>query len=371
MGSSTKELSSKLDYDGKRVSVPAGHAITLITEIFHNIGCDVNAASTVAQHLVDTSLCGMESHGVMRTLQYAEQMQTGYLNPHAQPWLDTSDPANEFVDGDGGIGIPAMQLAYERVIIRARELGISSISVLNTGHSGRLGAFAEQAAEKGFFTICIGGGNRKSWRQVAPHGGARAMLPTNPWCIGLPGGELGPVVVDFATSKIAGGWVYAARSAGARLPEDCLIDRDGNPTQDPEDYFNGGAILPAGGHKGYSLALIGELIAEALLGPIKTESNWLVIAFDTTKLRAGTQFESAAEEVLEELRNCPPAPGFERVEIPGERERNHSQASNGRVAVPERTWRQICDLHDRLAQAHSSPVWVSPSCAGGYYPEIM
>ncbi len=166
----------------------------------------------------------------------------------------------------------------------------------------------------------------------------------------MPGGNLGPVVVDFATSKIAGGWVYAARSAGARLPDDCLIDRDGNPTNDPEDYFNGGAILPAGGHKGFSLALIGELVAEALLGPTRTEGNWLVIVFDTTNLRHGSQLENAAEEVLEELRNCPPAPEFERVEIPGERERNHRLVSNGWVAVPERTWQQIRDLHDKVAK---------------------
>ncbi len=154
-----KEPSSKLEFDGKRVNIPSDQANSVISEVFQSIGCDVSTAKIVAEHLVDTSLCGMESHGVMRTLQYAKQMRTGYLNPHARPWLDTSDSNNEFVDGDGGIGIPAMKMAYERGMIRSKESGISSISVLNTGHTGRLGAFAEEAVEKGFLTLCFGGGN--------------------------------------------------------------------------------------------------------------------------------------------------------------------------------------------------------------------
>ena len=116
------------------------------------------------------------------------------------------------------------------------------------------------------------------------------------------------MVLDFATSRIAGGWIYAARSAGALLPENCVIDRDGNPTRDPEDYFNGGAILPSGGHKGYALALVAELIGEAMLGPATTECNWLLIVLDATRYRSAGPLQSAAEKVLDELRNCPPVP---------------------------------------------------------------
>jgi LDH2 family malate/lactate/ureidoglycolate dehydrogenase len=342
------EPRSKLALSGPRVTLSADEARSIVESIFLRLGCGPETARAIAEHLTDASLCGVESHGLMRALQYVEQMESGYLRAEATPRVLVTDRGVQVVDGGEGIGIPAMQLAYDHAMKLAHETGLSAVAIRKVGHTGRLGAYAEQAGENGFLTICTGGGNRKAWRQVAPHGGAKAMLPTNPWCIGIPGGERGPVVLDFATSKIAGGWIYAARSAGALLPEGCLIDRNGKPTRDPEDYFDGGAILPAGGHKGYGLALMGEMIAEAMLGPSTTECHWLLIAIDAGRYRETTRFHEAAEELLAEMRACPPAPGFERVEVPGERERDHRRTSAGTIAVPERTWRQILELAERL-----------------------
>mgnify|MGYP003313676655 FL=1 len=142
--------------------------------------------------------------------------------------------------------------------------------------------------------------------------------------------------------------IYAAQSAGALLPTDCVIDRDGNPTRDPQDYFDGGAILPMGGHKGYALSLMAELIGEAMLGPSSPECNWFLLAVDTRRFREPGALQAAAEEVLSDLRNCPPAPGFERVEIPGEREREQKRRSKDVIAVPEQTWDQVMTLYDEL-----------------------
>lgn len=343
-------LNSKLELtSGERISIPRQEAVDRMIGIFQQLGVSDQVAGCVAEHLADTSLAGMESHGVMRTLQYSEQMQNGYLMPAAEAQVTRSESGAVIVDGGGGIGIPAMQLAFETGMEHCAGTGISALAVRNVGHTGRHGAFAEAAAERGFLTICAGGGNRQNWPQVAPHGGAKGMLPTNPWCIGIPGGDQGPVVLDFATSKIAGGWIYAARSAGAQLPEGCVIDRDGRPTRDPEAYFDGGAILPAGGHKGYGLALMGELIGEAMLGPATTECHWLLITLDCTRFRPGDAMQAAAEGILADMRGCPPAPGFERVEVPGERERNQHAQSGDFIAIPQATWRQILDLETRLA----------------------
>ena len=331
----------------------------MASSIFRGIGCGEDTARSVAEHLADTSLCGMESHGVMRTLQYADQFRNGYMKARAEPRVIRTAQGTVEVDGGGGIGIPAMTLAYRTGMQMARESGTATLAIRHVGHTGRHGAFADQAAEQGFLTLCMGGGNRQQWRQVAPHGGARGMLPTNPWCVGIPGGDRGPVVLDFATSKIAGGWIYAARSAGAWLPEGCVIDSAGKPTRDPEDYFNGGAILPAGAQKGYALALVAELIGEAMLGPSTTEANWLLITLDTTRFREHGVMQAAAEAVLDEIRTCPPAAGFDRVEIPGERERDCRNRSAGIIAVPEETWRQILALQRELKNN------VQPSTVGG------
>ena len=241
-----------------------------------------------------------------------------------------------------------MQLAFDTSIEAAVDKGMSVTAITNLGHTGRHGAFAELAAEAGMLSLLIGGGNRAVWRQVAPHGGAEAKLPTNPWCLGLPGGGDGPFILDFATSTVAGGWIYAAESAGAHLPEGCLIDATGYPTTDPKAYFEGGAILPAAGQKGYALALAAELIAEALIGPVATEANWLLIMVDTTRMTGGHILQERAEGILADIRACRPFKGFEKVEIPGERERQIRDRAGGVIHVPEKTWIDILTLREKV-----------------------
>jgi LDH2 family malate/lactate/ureidoglycolate dehydrogenase len=161
----------------------------------------------------------------------------------------------------------------------------------------------------------------------------------------ISGGARGPVVIDFATSMIAGGWLHSARAAGALVPAGAIIDADGNPSRDPKAYFDGGAILPKGGPMGYGLAVMAEMICEAMLGPAATESNWLTLAIDTSRYRDRSVMTQAAEEVLSELRACPPAPGFEQVLVPGERERDARHANFARgLLLPEKTLEDIRSL---------------------------
>lgn len=333
---------TKLILTEDRITVSAETARATVLAALINAGFDPATASTVTDHLIESSLCGVESHGIMRCLQYIEQLDSGYLKPNAAPAIEHTAQGGTIINGHGGIGIPAMITATDHCIKAAKSQGIAAAAVRNVGHTGRLGAFGQSAANQGYLAIIIGGGGRENWRQVAPYGGRKAILPTNPYCLAMPGGDHGPIILDFATSIIAGGWIYAAHNAGAKLPEGAIIDAAGEPSTDPQAYFDGGAILPMGGAKGYALALIAEMIAEAMLGPSTTECHWLIITLNCSQFRDTPAMQQAAEEVLTEIRNCPPAQGFNSVEIPGERERNFRthHLTHG-LQIPAKTWLDI------------------------------
>jgi uncharacterized oxidoreductase len=331
---------TKLHLAEPRVAVPVETARTTGCKLLETAGCPPLASQQIVDHLIDAEQCGVESHGVMRVLQYAGEMERGYLDPSAVPRITSAKPNVIHVDGGGGIGIRALDAATQAGISAARENAVVAIAVRNTGHTGRLGAFAEQAALAHCLFIACGGGARVRWRMVAPFGGARAVLPTNPWCLGIPGGEQGPVVLDCATGQIAGGWIYAAHRAGATLPEGAIVDRNGQPTTNPADYFDGGAILPKGGVLGYGLATMAELICDAMLGPAKVECNTFILMVDTAQFREAGPLQQAAEDILGELRACPPAAGYERVEICGEREQARRRMQRD-LHLPARTWEAI------------------------------
>jgi LDH2 family malate/lactate/ureidoglycolate dehydrogenase len=112
----SSEVRSKLDMDDERVTIPVQEIVSLVSDIFENMGCSVGIAHEVAAHLADANLCGMESHGLMRTLQYADQFESGYMRADVEPEVKFTERCATIVDGNGGIGIPAMRLASIRVM---------------------------------------------------------------------------------------------------------------------------------------------------------------------------------------------------------------------------------------------------------------
>jgi len=320
--------------------LPPGPLADFATGYVAAMGAPDAVAREVAEHLVAADLAGVASHGTMRLAQYYEWAREGMFDPGGAASITARDPL--IVDGGNGFGIAPMRLMIDEAVAHARETGIAAGAVVNTGHTGRIGTYAETAAEAGCLAIILGGGSGRYWRQVAPYGGAKAMLPTNPYAIGVPGGAHGPVVLDFATSAAAGGKVYGAHYAGAALPEGLIIDAEGRPSTDPGDYIAGGALLAMGGPKGYGMALVAELIGAALLGPLRSGMNWLAVVVDLARFGDGQGYRAAAEALLADLRACPPAPGHDRVEIPGERERRLvAQRRVDGIPMPHRTLDRI------------------------------
>lgn len=319
------------------------------TRVMGALGCPPEIAAEISDHLVDADLCGVYSHGIFRLDWYAQRAAQGKFNTAALPVLGRAEGGAVLVDGGNNLGMPAFRLATDHVIEEARKNGVAAVGIANVDHTGRLGAFAKRGADAGCLTIIFGGGSRRDWPQVAPYGGARAVLPTNPYAFGIPAGLHGPVVVDFATGMAAGGKIYAAKMAGRALAEGLCIDSAGRPTTNPDDYFSGGAILPMAGPKGYGMALVAELLGEAILGEARDGLNWIGVAVDLARYRAPAAYRHAAEACLADVRACPPAPGFAQVEIPGEREaRLREERLVSGIPIPPETLDGLRALGRRL-----------------------
>ena len=283
-------------------------------------------ADTVARHLVDAEMKGVASHGVNRLGPYLTEVGNDVIDPKAEPVVSTVRDGLLQVDGARGIGIVAMARATEALIAEARSRGLAAAGIVNCGHTGRMGAYAEQAAAAGFLAISFGGGGRRRWGNVVPFGGIEPVMNTNPYTLGLPGLPDDPVISDFAISTVATGKVAVARANGEALPPGAAIDRNGQPTRDPEAYYDGGALLPAAGPKGSGLGIIAELVGDAMLGDC-VELNWLMILLRADAFQPMAEYQSRAETFVKEVRGSKPAAGFDQVMIPGERETTLARAA--------------------------------------------
>jgi uncharacterized oxidoreductase len=268
--------------------------------LFRAAGSTPGEAAIVAAHLVEANLVGHDSHGAIRAPKYVDWVAAGEVLPnrHATTVIDAGGLL--LLDGGFGygqvIGREAMALAGQR----ARAHGACVLALRNSGHLGRIGAWAEQLAMAGLVSVHFV--NTSGYGiLVAPHGGTDRRLSANPIAAGAPGPH-GPIVLDIATSATAEGKIQVARNKGEALPDGLVLDGAGAPTTDPEAFYGPppGAILAFGGHKGYGLSVICELLAGSLTGggasnpanptAWRLVNNMLTVAVDPAALGAAEAF---------------------------------------------------------------------------------
>ncbi|MXY75551.1 MAG: Ldh family oxidoreductase, partial [Acidimicrobiia bacterium] len=238
------------------------------TAIVRATGAPGSDARLVAEHLVENDVIGHHSHGVIRLWDYIDWAHGGDLIPGARPRVLGETPTTARVDGGWNFGQVVATFATGLAIEKARTAGVGVVTIRRVKHIGRLGRYAEQVAGEGLVSMIFTNGGGHGINQ-APFRGTERRLCSNPLAMSVPSRLAGPFLLDMATSVAAEGKVRVYRARGTPTPTGWILDSDGNPTTDPEDFARGGALLPVGreeGHKGSALAFIVELLAGLMSG---------------------------------------------------------------------------------------------------------
>ena len=325
-----------------------------VQRILGAAGATEAEAEGVGLRLANANLVGHDSHGLIRVCQYADQLRDGTIRSGAKLELVARLGAVAIYDANLGFGQLAAEVTTKEGVAKAREFGVSAIGLRNVSHVGRVGDWAELAAEQGVISFHFV--NSPAKPGVSPFGGIERRMATNPICIGYPVAGCDPLIVDMTTSSVAEGKLRVASAAGKSIPEGWVLDKEGNPTTDPNDYYQGGAMLTMGGHKGYGLSLAIDLLAGAFTGgktvsPQETvnRNNMLSIFMDSRACDLQDQASEIASSYLSWVKNCTARDPSQPVLIPGEPEaREKRRRMQFGIEVPDGVWRQVVATAEAL-----------------------
>jgi (2R)-3-sulfolactate dehydrogenase (NADP+) len=233
----------------------------LATDALAHAGANREMATATASALVAAEAQGLASHGLSRVPQYAGHLRSGRVNGEAHPRLQQARPGALLVDAQEGLAFPACALAVNEAIRSARECGAAFAGVTNSHHFGAAAHHLVPVAAAGMVGLAFG----NSPAAMPAWGGKRALFGTNPIAAVFPRRDAPPLVIDLSLSEVARGKLMVAAKQGKQIPPGWALDKEGNPTTDPQAGLEG-MMLPAGGVKGAMLALIVELLCCALTG---------------------------------------------------------------------------------------------------------
>jgi len=322
-------------------------------------------AAIVAEHLVEANLRGHDSHGVGMLVAYVRDFENGTLKVNQSPEVVSDTGTISVWDAHAGYGQVVARQAVEWAIEAARKHGVAVNGLRNAHHIGRVGTYGEIAARAGmvalhFVNVASGAPG------VAPFRGREGRFLTNPVCVAIPPTDNNePILLDFATSRVALGKVRVAYNAGKPMLDGALLDHAGKPTTNPAVMYTQprGVVLPFGEHKGSGLALVCELLAGAIVGSPSVTSmtppdrgiinGMLTIVIDPAKLSARDSMMAEIDAMIDWVKSSAPSDPELPVLIAGEPERiaRAERLAKG-IEVDDETWSQLT----AIAQRYQIPV---------------
>jgi uncharacterized oxidoreductase len=329
------------------------HLKTLVTAVFEKAGCGAAEAERIGHYLVEANLAGHDSHGVIRVPTYVEWLKAGKVVADQHIKIVFENDVIAVVDGQAGFGQVIGEEATKLGIAKAKKQGVAVVALRNAGHIGQIGAWARMCAEAGLvslhFVNTSGAGIL-----VSPFGGTERRLSANPIAAGVPRPGNMPIIMDISTSVVAEGKVRVAKNKGVTVPDGCLIDAKGRPTNNPNDLYGPpqGAILPFGGHKGYSLGVIAEVLAGALTGgscsnPAEKRviNNMLTILLAPAFFQVDGYFKSEVDRFVEWVKSSATVTPDGKILMPGEPEEltRRQRLAEG-IHLDDTTWKQISEV---------------------------
>lgn len=310
-----------------------------LESIFGGLGMPEANAKRAADVLVYADVRGIESHGVSYMMQwYVLGMRNGWINPKPEPKPVREMPACATLDGDKGVGIDIGPQAMELAIEKADACGVGAVTVTNSWHCGAVGYYTVQALERDM----VGVATTSSGMYVAPTFGAKPLLGTNPIAVGAPTRNEVPFVFDASTSAVANNKIQLTHKLGGKVPPGWIAKADGTPIMEQSHVPDEHLILPLGGtrevgsHKGYGLSVAVDILSCLLSGSaLRYEKpNDFAHHFLAYKIEAFTDvdgFKDQLDGYLKTLRECPTAPGHDRVLYAGmpEKEAEEERRAKG------------------------------------------
>lgn len=315
----------------------------ICAELFEKSGVPREDAEIISEVLLVTEMRGVKSHGLMRVERYVDCLLSGGIKPRADIRIEKDSPSRALMDGGGGPGIVISYRAMNLAIEKAGKTGIGMVCVKNSHHFGAAGYYTMMCAEKNMAGIAMSNADPL----MAVTGGASRTIGNNPFSYAVPAGKYGAVMLDIAMSQVADGKIQIAKKLNQRVPEGSFLDSGGRPSTDPDDYFNGGVLLPFGGHKGYGLALMVECLAGVLSGAAVTKevkawneepgksgnTGHFFLAVDIEDIMPSEDFKARMVELVEEMLAAPRAENAGRILYPGQLELEREREARAVGAV--------------------------------------